>query len=284
MHEATFAQLLNRPKNSHKYTFGHVLILGGSSGMVGAPFLASLAALRVGAGLVTIASDKPVIEKLERRVLEVMTLAVSTRSARSISVVEKCIKDRKVSVLIIGPGLTIAAAPLVKALLKNVALPTVIDGGALGIVATDKSILRHRAATQLILTPHMGELQRFFEKPLPKSQAALLSAVKDLAKSEQVTVVVKGNPTHVISQTGIVQQNNTGGPALATAGTGDVLSGIIGGLIAQGVATEEAASAGVYLHGKAGDLAAGEKTEVGVIASDVIEFIPKALKAIELTI
>ena len=89
MHESTFATLLNRPKNSYKYTFGHVLVIGGSSGMVGAPFLAAQAALRVGAGLVTIASDKPVIEKLEKRVVEIMTLAVSMRSAQSVSVIKE---------------------------------------------------------------------------------------------------------------------------------------------------------------------------------------------------
>jgi hydroxyethylthiazole kinase-like uncharacterized protein yjeF len=284
MYEATFTQLLHRPKNSYKYNFGHVLIIGGSSGMVGAPFLAAQAALRVGAGLVTIASDKPVIEKLERRVAEIMTLAVATDSAKSLSSVEEYIKARKVSVVIIGPGLTTNATALVTALIEAMPLPLVLDGGALAIAAADQEVLKHRATTELVLTPHMGELQRFFEQPLPKSQPAMLSVAKNLATSERCTVIVKGNPTHTITADGTVIENNTGGPALATGGTGDVLAGMIGGIIAQGIAAEEAAPAAVYLHGKAGDLAADLKTEPGVIASDVIELIPKALKTIELTI
>lgn len=284
MHEATFKQLLNRPRNSYKYTFGHVLIIGGSSGMVGAPFLAAQAAFRVGAGLVTIASDKPVIEKLERRVVEIMTLAVATDSAKSLSAVEEYIHARKVSVVIIGPGLTTKAAPLVRALIGAVSLPMVLDGGALAIAAADRDALKQRATTELVLTPHMGELQRFFEQPLPKSQPAMLSLAKNLATSERCTLIVKGNPSHTITADGTVIENKTGGPALATAGTGDVLAGMIGGIIAQGIPAEEAAPAAVYLHGKAGDLAADVKTEPGVIASDVIELIPKALKAIELTI
>jgi hydroxyethylthiazole kinase-like uncharacterized protein yjeF len=281
MHSATFTRLLHRPKDSHKYSFGHVLVIGGSSGMVGAPFLAAQAALRVGAGLVTITSDELVIEKLERRVVEIMTLALSTRSAQSVSPVEEYIKARKVSVLVIGPGLTSHAAPLVNALLRTVSLPIVLDGGALGIVAADRNALKQRATSQLILTPHVGELQRFFEQPLPKSQSALVSIAKDFAVAERLTLIVKGSPTHTITVDGTVTENDSGGPALATAGTGDVLSGMIGGIIAQGIAPEAAAPAAVYLHGAAGDLAAQSQTEPGVIASDVIDCIPKALKEIQ---
>lgn len=280
----TFRQLLHRPKNSHKYTFGHVLVIGGSSGMVGAPFLAAQAALRIGAGLVTIASDKPVIEKLERRVVEVMTLRLSTSSAQSTSVVTKYVEERKVSVVVIGPGLSQDAAPLVTALMKTIALPIVVDGGALAITAADNHILRQRASSQLVLTPHLGELQRFFKEPLPKNQSALAILAKDFAKTERLTLVLKGNPTHIFTMQGSVHTNTTGGPALATAGTGDVLSGMIGGIIAQGIAPEAAATAAVYVHGAAGDLAAESRTEPGVIASDVIDCIPQVLKKIELTL
>lgn len=252
--------------------------------MVGAPFLAAQAALRVGAGLVTIASDKPVIEKLEKRVVEIMTLAVSMRSAQSVSVIKEYIKVRKVSVLVIGPGLSKDAAPLVTELIKTIPLPIVVDGGALAIAADDNKILKQRASNHLVLTPHLGELQRFFKQPLPKSQSALVSIAKDFAVAERLTLIVKGNPTHTITADGSVEQNNTGGPALATAGTGDVLSGIIGGIIAQGISPEEAAPAAVYLHGATGDLAAQSHTEPGVIASDVIDCIPKALKKIQLAI
>lgn len=246
--------------------------------MVGAPFLAATAALRVGAGLVTIASDKSVIEKLERRVVEIMTLAVATDSAASLSIAEDYIAVRKVSILVIGPGLSPAAAPLVLSLIATTALPMVIDGGALGIIAANRKALHKRAATGLILTPHTGELQHFFEQPLPKNQSGILKLAKNLAITEKLTLVVKGHPTYTITESGTIIKNNSGGPALATAGTGDVLAGMIGGIVAQGIAPDEAVPAAVYLHGKAGDLAAQLKTEPGVIASDVVELIPQALK------
>ena len=250
--------------------------------MVGAPFLVGQAALRVGAGLVTIASDKPVISKLEKRVVEIMTLAVTTGSAQSVSVIQDYIRTRKVSVLVVGPGLRPIAAPLVSALLKTVNLPTVLDGSGLEIVASNREVLRHHASPGLVLTPHLGELQRFFKQPLPKNQAELLILGGSFAKAEQVILVVKGHPTYVITPDGMVQENKTGGPALATAGSGDVLAGMIGGMIAQGIPPEQAAPAAVYLHGKAGDLAASQLSEPGVIASDVVGYIPEALKALEL--
>ena len=283
MHQATFEKLLHRPRDAHKYNFGHVLVIGGSSGMVGAPFLAGQAALRVGAGLVTIASDKTVVAKLEKRVVEIMTLAVDTGSGQSISLVQDYIKTRKVSVLVIGPGLRRSAAPLVTALLQDVNLSTILDGSGLEIVAANRQALRAHASPALILTPHLGELQRFFKQPLPKNQAELLKLAKSFAKSEQLTLVLKGHPTYTIVPDAPFQENKTGGPALATAGSGDVLAGMIGGIIAQGIVPEQAAPAAVYLHGKAGDLAASQLSEPGVIASDVIDYIPKALKAIELT-
>jgi len=246
--------------------------------MVGAPFLAARAALRVGAGLATIASDKIVIDKLERRVVEIMTLTLATDSARTLSMAKDYIAARKVTVLVVGPGLTATAAPLVLSLLETVSLPTIIDGGALGIVAANQKVLQKRAATELVLTPHIGELQHFFKQQLPQDQPDILKLAKNLATTEKLTVVVKGHPTYTITKDGATVKNTSGGPALATAGTGDVLAGMIGGIIAQGIPPEEAAPAAVYLHGKAGDLAASKLSEPGVIASDVIDAIPQAFK------
>ena len=280
MYDSLFQQLTHRSKDSHKYNFGHVLIVGGSSGMVGAPFLAARAAMRVGAGLATIASDKRVVDKLERRVEEIMTLAVATDSAQSATIVDDYIQARHVSVLLIGSGLTEAATPLALALLKTISLPTIIDGGGLTIAAQHMDILHKRAAKHLVLTPHMGELGRFFQQPLSKSQAAVLPILKEFAQSQNLTLVIKGPNTHTITPNGKIHQNNTGGPALATAGSGDVLAGMIAGLIAQKVPPEEAAAAAVYLHGLAGDLATKELTEPGVIAPDIIDYIPQALHEI----
>ena len=112
--------------------------------------------------------------------------------------------------LVIGPGLSKDAAPLVTELIKTIPLPIVVDGGALAIAADDNKILKQRASNHLVLTPHLGELQRFFKQPLPKSQSALVSIAKDFAVAERLTLIVKGNPTHTITADGSVEQNNTG--------------------------------------------------------------------------
>src|SRR3990167_5541004 len=275
MHKTVFSQLLHRRPNSHKYDFGHVLVIGGSPGMVGAPLLAGRAALRVGAGLVTIASTKNVIDMLEKRVEEIMTLTIENNRQ-----LLDFITKRKVNSLIIGPGLREDSAELVGNLIKSVDLPTVLDGGALTILSEKLDLLGilQRPRT-LILTPHLGEFQRFFAEPLPKDQTKLKHVAQKFAKNHGIILVLKGHPTYVSSRAGSIYENTTGGPGLATAGSGDVLAGVITGLIAQGIEPTEAAKAGVYLHGLAGDLAVEQKTQAGMIASDVIEFIPAALES-----
>ncbi len=241
--------------------------------MVGAPFLTASAALRVGAGLVTIASSAEVIDKLEKRVLEIMTLALPSDRLK---VMKKFIKERKVSVLVIGPGFGSGQADLIREIIQKVKLPMVIDGGGLAALQDNLGLLS--SSEDLILTPHLGEFQKFFDVKLPKNRDRLKAAAAKFASDNGVTLVLKGQPTYVAHRDGKVYINTTGGPALATAGSGDVLSGIIAGLVAQRIEQGEAAEAGVYLHGLAGDIAAKEKTEAGVIASDVIEALPGALK------
>lgn len=243
--------------------------------MVGAPLLAAKAALRIGAGLVTIASTKDVTDKLEKRVEEIMTLATDSEDQ-----ILKFIADRKVNSLVIGSGLK--QDELVRSLIKDVSQPMVIDGGGLGAImgTTLKEFkgrtLRKKAVR--ILTPHAGEFKRLVGRELPDNTDELQKLAVSFAKDNSVILVLKGHPTYVINGAGYLYKNQTGGPALATAGTGDVLSGMIGGLITQGIEPFEAAKAAVYLHGLAGDLATRQKTQAGLIASDVIEAIPAALK------
>ncbi len=253
--------------------------------MVGAPLLAAKAALRIGTGLVTIASTKDVTDKLEKRIEEVMTLAVPRETEPAFTKLENFITERKVSVVVVGPGLKPDQGQLVRKLLQLVDLPIIVDGGGLSAIkgTTLKGVegrtLRKKAVR--ILTPHTGEFRRLVNKDLPKETEALKALAQAFAQNHQVILVLKGHPTFVATTSGDVYVNKTGGPGLATAGTGDVLTGIIAGIIAQGVESAEAAKAGVYLHGLAGDLATERKTPAGMIASDVIEFIPSALKSIE---
>jgi ADP-dependent NAD(P)H-hydrate dehydratase / NAD(P)H-hydrate epimerase len=270
VHKETFERLLERPADSHKYQYGHVLVVGGSPGMVGAPLLSGMAALRTGAGLVTVAAEPAVTDKLERRVKEIMTLALD-----SSAVLETFITDRKVSVIVIGPGLkpTPESDALLKRLLR-MKLPTIIDGGGLTLAKKHLDQL-HKA---VILTPHTGEFQRLIDGELPEKRQELKPIVRRFAKTYEVTLVLKGQPTYVARPDGKVYENSTGNPGLATAGTGDVLTGVIAGLIAQNIEPEQAAEAAVYLHGLAGDIAAAQKTEPGMIAGDVIEALPEALR------
>jgi NAD(P)H-hydrate epimerase len=170
------------------------------------------------------------------------------------------------------------SAALVAGLLRKLELPVIIDGGGLGVLKDKLGLLEESPSKSVILTPHLGEFQRLEQNPLPEKRSDLKPIAAQFAKAHKVTLVLKGQPTYVARPDGHIYENSTGNPGLATAGTGDVLSGVIAGIISQGVEPQAAAEAGVYLHGLAGDIAAAEKTEPGMVASDVIEAIPAALK------
>ncbi len=250
--------------------------------MVGAPLLAGMAGLRTGAGLVTIASGSKVTDKLEKRVKEIMTLALPASGDEAAAKIESFVNDRRVSVIVIGPGMavTTGARALVGRLLDSIKLPVILDGGAFGIMRGHLDRLDSSASKALILTPHTGEFQRLLNSELPGERSELKPVAAEFAENHDITLVLKGQPTYVARPTGSIYENTTGNPGLATAGTGDVLSGMIAGIIAQGIDPQEAAETGVYLHGLSGDIASEEKTQAGMVASDVIEAIPAALKRV----
>jgi NAD(P)H-hydrate epimerase len=208
-----------------------------------------------------------VTDKLERRVKELMTLRLPANLAEFVT-------RRKVSVAVIGPGIKPgkATTELVKGL-SSTGIPIIVDGGAL---QPDTLGTLKESAT---LTPHVGEFQRLVSEKLPSQRSELKAIAQRFAKQHKVTVVLKGEPTYVVHPDGSLYENTTGNPGLATAGTGDVLSGVIAGMIAQHVTPDTAAEAGVYLHGLAGDIAAKTRTQPGMIAGDVIEAIPAAYAA-----
>lgn len=278
-------QLLHRQQNANKYNFGHVLILGGSPGMVGAPLLTGEAALRAGAGLVTIASRADVTNKLEKRVKEIMTLALpeSQTADETVDTLLSFISEHHVKVVVIGPGLSEPSANLVRTFLAHLHLPVILDAGGLAAFKGHLAVLRKIASINpaIVVTPHTGEYEKLTNTALTQHASAVHNTITDFAKRYGVTLVLKGHSTFTVRPDGSSYKNKTGNPGLATAGTGDVLSGVIAGLIAQGVASGDAAVVGVYLHGLAGDLASAAKTEPGVIASDVIAALPNAFKKAE---
>lgn len=283
--QASFPQ---RRSSSHKGTFGHAGIIAGSVGKTGAAALAARAALRVGAGLVTVATPSSVNDVLEAKLLEAMTVPMPETKARTLG---RNALDRLVAfmtdrtAIAIGPGLSTApeTVELIQALTKHIDRPSVFDADALNALSGRIALLTS-CKIPPIITPHPGEMARL--EPEATSQTVnndRLGIATRFARERGLFVVLKGARTVVARPDGAVAICPTGNPGMATAGTGDVLTGIMVGLLAQGLPSWEAACAATYLHGVAGDMAAAEKGQAGMIAGDVIEQIPAALQFIRET-
>ncbi len=279
-------RLLRRRLNSHKGDFGHVFIVAGSVNFSGAAVLASGAAIRSGAGLVTLGIPESLSAALIRiKPLEVMIKPLPQTPKKALSLAAyKPIKDflQKCDCLVIGPGLSKVKATqaLIRRVIKTADKPMVIDADGLNALAGHIEILRlaHNAARAIIITPHPGEMAALLGVSVKKVQANRETIAKRLALDYNLTVVLKGHHTVIAGSKGDLFVNSTGNPGMASGGTGDVLSGMIGAFLGQGLGAFEAAKYAVYLHGLAGDLAAREKTQAGLIASDVIAKIPEAIK------
>jgi hydroxyethylthiazole kinase-like uncharacterized protein yjeF len=273
-------QLLHRKTDSNKYDFGHVLVIGGSSGMIGAPILASLSALRAGAGMVTVASR--VAEQIAGHVPELITHELSKNDAQAADQIESLVQKRHINVLAIGPGLGPEYATLIRHIVTNTTLPMVLDAGALNAFSETLDELTTAAAVnnQIILTPHSGEYSRLTGQAVASIDAQRQTQAIDFAHQQHLTLLLKGSHTIVAGADGAKYINQTGNPGLASAGSGDVLTGIIAGLIGQRLTPFQAAAGGAYLHGKAADSAVASKTEPGLIATDLIHYLPQAYQSL----
>ena len=281
-------RLLHRKQNSHKGDYGHVFILAGNSRYSGAAALCAEAALRAGAGLVTIGIPKslngPMI-KIKPR--EAMTLPLEetpeqTVSAKSFKKISAFCAACQAAV--IGPGLgrNASTQSLIRRLIASLKIPMVLDADALFALAGHMSVLGGRRLARrpapCVLTPHEGEMARLAGVSVREVRKKRKMIAKKMASDYNSTVVLKGHHTIVADCHGKSYTNMTGNPGMATAGSGDVLAGIIAALIGQNIAPFDAAHYGVYLHGLAGDLAAKDKTQMGMVASDIIANIPQAIK------
>lgn len=280
-----------REQNTHKGSYGHALVVAGSRGKLGAALLACLAVLRSGAGLCTLASEPAAVDAAEGRLLEVMTerlVAWEGAFEGAEGAVELAEAGRRAvelaearDIMVIGPGLgqTAAAGSLLGALL-GVQKPVVIDADGLNLLVGRIECLRARHAAT-ILTPHPGEMARLCGRSTREIQSARWIHAKELSEHSGAIVVLKGARTLIATPTGEVWLNPTGHAGMATAGSGDVLAGLIGGLLAQGYKAEDAACLGVFLHGWAGDLWAARTAASALIASDLLEMWAQALAAFE---
>ena len=274
--------LPQRQPSGHKGTFGHAGIIAGSVGKTGAAAMVARAALRVGAGLVTVAIPASVNDVLEAKLLEVMTVPMPETKARTLA---RTALDRLVAfmaartAIAIGPGLSThpETVELVQALMKQLDRPAVLDADALNAL-TGRTALLASCKTPPIITPHPGEMARLEADATSQTvNSDRIGTAARFARERGLFVVLKGARTVVARPDGAVAICPTGNSGMATAGTGDVLTGMIVGFLAQGVPSWEAACAATYLHGAAGDLAASRKGQAGLIAGDVIEEIPNAL-------
>lgn len=276
------APLPARSADSHKGSYGRVLVIGGSAGMTGAGAMASIASLRAGAGVVLWAIPRSLNAVAEAVSLEVMSLPIPDTPAGAPSMEAREIlveAARETDCVILGPGLPVAGdtGELMRLLIPEIYPPLVIDGGAFAAIATEFMIIRKRQSPTVI-TPHPGEMGRITGKSTAEVQEKRVEFATKYAKVSGAVVALKGHAT-VVANGRDVYVNESGNPGLATAGTGDVLSGVIGGLVGQGVSPFEAAKLGVYLHGLAGDLAAKKIGMHGIVASDVISLLPAAYQA-----
>ncbi|HEY5431240.1 MAG TPA: NAD(P)H-hydrate dehydratase [Solirubrobacteraceae bacterium] len=269
----------HRGHDSTKFAAGAVLVCGGSTGLTGAPCLASEAALRAGAGYVTVLIPASLNLVFEQRLLEVMSVPLADRDGALTPAAFDVVLERsqRAGALVLGPGLGRAAATakLARRLARRVQIPLVLDADGLNAHAGRLDSLAGRVAAT-VLTPHAGELGRLLECPSEEVAAHRLACVRRAAVRAQAIVLVKGDDTIVAAPDGRAAISRGGAPALATAGTGDVLSGVIAAYLSKRMDPFHAACAGVLVHARAGQLAARSIGTEGVIASDVIEQLPRA--------
>ena len=275
-----------RPPATHKGDVGHVLVVAGSRGLTGAAALCSRGALRTGAGLVTLAVPRGVQDLMARKLTEVMTAPLPQTSAQTISLAALRPAERllqRATVLAIGPGLSrhLQTQRFVRRLLSHAQCPCVVDADALNALAAEPSSLQ-RLPGHVIMTPHPGEMGRLIGKSTAWIQRRREAAAHAFARRHGVVLVLKGHHTVVASPDGECYVNPTGNPGMASGGMGDVLTGMIAALVPQTRSLFDAARLGVYLHGLAGDVAARALGSIGLIASDLTDTIPLAIRRYQL--
>jgi NAD(P)H-hydrate epimerase len=278
--------LLRRKPDVYKNQFGHVLILAGSRRMLGAGALASLSAIRSGAGLVTLGIPQSLNLTAQKKIDNViMTLPLKETREQTLSF--SAYKQVKASfstysVIAIGPGLSQnpSTQRFIWSIIETSPVPLIIDADALNALCRNPKVLTKTKTTK-ILTPHPVEMSRLINRRKQDVERNRKGIAQEFANRHTCVLLLKGNKTVVASPGKKVYTNASGNAGMATAGSGDVLTGMIAAFTAQGLTGFDAAKYGAYVHGKAGDLAAKAKTRLSMTASDIIECIPKAIQSLQ---
>jgi NAD(P)H-hydrate epimerase len=275
-----------RSIHAHKHSVGKIFVLAGSRGMTGAAAMTALSAMRTGVGTVVLGTPASLSSILAKKLTEVMVeplpeTSEGTLSLQSYEAMQKHL--RWSDLVIIGPGISrnSETKELLWRILKECNKPLLIDADGLNLLSEKPALLKTGKSTHIIITPHSGELSRLTGIPVEEIERNRVAIARQTAKQFKLTVVLKGAPTVTSTETGKVFINSTGNPGMATAGSGDVLSGIIGGLWAQGMEDVPAAYSGVFIHGHAGDLAKKEYGERGLMATDIQNLISQSIIEIE---
>lgn len=281
-----FSVLAPRKKDTHKKNYGDILIIAGSAGKLGAAWMTAYSAIKSGAGLVTLGVPKSLHHTVMTKVKEIMTIGFpntedDTFSSAATEEILKIAEEK--DLLAIGPGITThpEVENVVQELVKKYRKTMIIDADGLNCISKDISCLRERKGGT-ILTPHPGEFSRLTKLPTKDILKDKVNITKNFSIEYNVVVILKGYRTLIAFPDGMVYMNPTGNPGMATGGSGDILTGMMAGFVAQ---TSEkyfknAVIASVYLHGLAGDLAKEKYGEIPLVATDIIKFIPKAIKSI----
>ena len=275
-HQKVLSMLPDRPNDSHKGTFGKILLLCGSRGFTGAAALAAMGALRSGAGLTYLAVPESIYEIEAVKLTEPVIFPVDddngTYSISGVPQIEDLLTGK--DAVLVGPGIgrSDGATAVVRTVLESFSGPVVVDADGINVLSAHKDILRGRTSPT-ILTPHDGEFQRFGGN---LTEDRIRSAA-EMATQYSCVVLLKGCRT-IITDGMRCYCNHTGNPGMATGGSGDVLSGIIVSLLGQGLPPLEAAACGAWLHGAAGDLCAKEIGQYGMLPSDMVNVLPRLMK------
>ena len=274
------AFLPQRKFDAHKGDAGNLLVVSGSKGMMGAAIMAASAGLRAGAGKGTLAGPENLAYAVESGPPEIMTLSLPATSSGTIdaSAFESILEtSAAMDAMIVGPGISThpRTMELVHQLIQHIEIPIVLDADGLNALSQDITALAGMRGG-LILTPHPGEMARLNRISVAEVQTDRVSVAIDFAVGHKVHIALKGARTINASPSGNAWLNPTGNPALASGGTGDVLAGVIGALLAQGLSGEKAMVVGTYLHGLAGDIATSQIGGIGLTATDLLPQIPRA--------
>lgn len=262
-------------RNRHKYQAGYVVSLAGSRNMPGAAMLSSLASLSSGAGIVRLLYPEGMEQELVAGPLELIRMPYGYNKEGVDLIVETM---NRASATLVGPGLgvTPSTRQMLREVMPRLTKPCVIDADALTIMAEEKIPFPKNA----ILTPHSGEIKRLLQVDYVDLDMEFFKKCQAYATEQHVTLILKGGPTFIFHPNQTMLVNPRGDPGMATAGSGDVLTGILASLMAQGLPPQHAAALGVYLHGVSGEFAAGELTSYCILASDIINYLPEAFRPI----